>query len=68
LTIANKQGARVWQLRAALSLFRIDVMLGTPDPTQLAEIYSSFTEGFETEDLKQAKALLNAHYESSTSD
>ena len=59
LTIAKRQEARFWQLRAALSLDRLDLMLGNPNHTQLAEIYATFTEGFETEDLRQAKALLN---------
>jgi hypothetical protein len=39
-------------------MYRLDLVLGNPNQTQLAEIYSSFTEGFETADLKQAKALL----------
>ena len=59
LTIAQEQGAKSWELRAALSLHRVDLVLGNPDYTQLAEIYSSFTEGFETTDLKQARALLD---------
>jgi predicted ATPase len=58
LTIAKRQGTRSWELRAALSMYRLDVMLGNPNHTQLAEIYSSFTEGYDTADLKQAKALL----------
>jgi hypothetical protein len=40
-------------------MYRLELMLGNPDQTQLAEIYSSFTEGFETADLKQAEALLS---------
>jgi hypothetical protein len=39
-------------------MYRLDVMLGNANHAQLAEIYSSYTEGFETADLKQAKALL----------
>ena len=58
LTIAKQQGARLWELRAALRLHRLDLMLGNPDHRQLAEIYSSFTEGFEAADLKQARELL----------
>lgn len=58
LTIAKQQGTRSWELRAALSMYRLDVLLGNPNHTQLAEIYSSFTEGFETADLKRARALL----------
>jgi tetratricopeptide (TPR) repeat protein len=60
LTIARQQGLRSWQLRAALSMDRVDRMLGNPNHTQLAEIYSSFTEGFETADLKLARAQIRA--------
>ena len=48
----------MWGLRAALSKHRLDLMLGNPNLTQIAEIYSSFTEGYETADLRQARALL----------
>jgi DNA-binding winged helix-turn-helix (wHTH) protein/predicted ATPase len=58
LAIAVEQGARSWALRAALSMHRLDLMLGDPNPTRLAEIYSSFTEGYETANLRQARALL----------
>src|SRR6202012_2265565 len=51
LAIARQQDARAWELRAAMSAYRLDRMLGNPDATQLAEICSSFTEGFETGDL-----------------
>ena len=57
-TVATKQGTKWWQLRAALSMHRLDGMSGTANLSQLAEVYSSFTEGFETADLKQARALL----------
>ena len=59
LTVAKRQEARFWQLRAALRIDRLDLIIGNPDHTQLAEIYSTFTEGFETADLKQAKAQLS---------
>jgi predicted ATPase len=59
LAIAKQQGTRSWELRAALSMHRLDAMLGNPNDTQLAEIYSFFTEGYETADLKQARARLN---------
>lgn len=59
MTIAKQQGTRSWELRAALSMHRLDLMVGSPDHTKLAEIYSSFTEGLETVDLKQARALLD---------
>ena len=58
LAIAQQQRARSWGLRAAMSMHRLDLMLGNADHTQLAEIYSSFTEGHETADLRQARALL----------
>jgi predicted ATPase len=58
LTVAKQQRTRSWELRAALSMHRLEVMFGNPNITQLAEIYSSFTEGFETHDLRVAKAIL----------
>ena len=58
VAIAQRQGARSWELRAAMSMHRLDLMLGDRTPTRLAQIYSSFTEGHETADLRQAKALL----------
>jgi hypothetical protein len=39
-------------------MLRLDLMLGNPHHTWLAEIYSSFTEGFETVDLRRTRALL----------
>ena len=56
--VAQQNGARSLALKAALSMHRLDLMLGNPHHTRLAEIYSSFTEGFETADLRQARALL----------
>jgi len=58
LAIAQKQGARSWELRAALSMQRLDLMFGNPNLSQLAKIYSSFTEGYETADLRRARACL----------
>jgi tetratricopeptide (TPR) repeat protein len=60
LRVAKRQGARSWELRAALSLHRLDLVLGNPTYTHLPEIYSSFSEGHETADLKQAKAVLGS--------
>jgi len=34
------------------------LMLGHPSSTQLGQIYSSFTEGFETADMRQARSVL----------
>ena len=58
LAIAQKQGARSWELRAALSMQHLDLMFGNPNLSQLAKIYSSFTEGYETADLRRARACL----------
>src|SRR5262249_32262427 len=57
-TVAKQQGARWRQLRVVLSMHRLERRWGKSNQTQLAEIYSSFTEGFETRDLRQAKALV----------
>jgi predicted ATPase len=58
LAVAREQGTKSWELRAALSMHRLDLILGNPKRTQLTEIYSSFTEGGETADLTQARTLL----------
>jgi predicted ATPase len=57
---ARRQGAKSPELSAALSLSRLWRDQGKHDDarTLLAEIYGWFTEGFETRDLKEAKALL----------
>ncbi len=59
LAIAKQQGTRWLELRAAMSMDRLEMKRGNSKHTQLAEIYSSFTEGFETADLRQAKAQLD---------
>ena len=60
LEIAKKQSARSWELRAATSLSRLWRQQGkrTEARQLLAEIYNWFTEGFDTKDLQEAKALL----------
>ena len=60
LEIARQQRAKAWELRAATSLARLWQQQGKiPEARQmLAEIYGWFTEGFDTADLKEAKALL----------
>ena len=58
LRIAELQGARWRQLRAALKLAHLDVECGKPACTHLPKIYSFFTEGHETAEFKQAKAIL----------
>jgi predicted ATPase len=62
IEIARKQSAKSWELRAAMSLARLLAKQRHREParTILAEIYSWFTEGFDTADLKDAKALLEA--------
>jgi predicted ATPase/DNA-binding winged helix-turn-helix (wHTH) protein len=58
---ARQQGALSWELRAATSLARLlrDQNRSTEAIALLAPIYNRFTEGFGTEDLKEAKALLD---------
>lgn len=61
LTVARRQGARSWELRAATSLAHLWQSQGKKDEarTLLASVYGWFTEGFDTLDLKEAKALLD---------
>jgi len=60
IALAQKIGAKAWELRAALSLARLLVKQGRRDEARsmLAEIYGWFTEGFDTADLEDAKSLL----------
>jgi predicted ATPase len=61
IALAQKMSAKAWELRATASLARLLAKQGRRDEarTMLAEIYGWFTEGFDTADLKDAKALLN---------
>ena len=61
IDIAREQKARSWELRATTSLARLLSKQGKRDEARamLAEIYNWFTEGFDTADLKDAKALLD---------
>ena len=61
IEIARRQSARSEELRATTSLARLLAKQGRRDEarTMLAEIYGWFTEGFDTADLKDAKALLD---------
>ena len=58
--LARKIGAKAWELRAAMSLARMLKKRGDILEARnlLAPLYSSFTEGFDTADLKDTKALL----------
>jgi predicted ATPase len=61
IEIARKQRAKSWELRATTSLAQLLAKQGRRDEARamLAEIYGWFTEGFDTLDLKDAKALLD---------
>jgi predicted ATPase len=60
LTVARAQQAKGWELRAAMSMARLKRDQGKQDEARdlLAPVYNWFTEGFDTLDLKEAKALL----------
>jgi predicted ATPase len=61
IEIARKQSAKSWELRATTSLARLLNQQGRRDEarTTLADIYGWLTEGFDTADLKDARALLD---------
>jgi class 3 adenylate cyclase/predicted ATPase len=61
LSIAREQEAKLWELRAAMSLaqLRRDRSRRAEARDLLAPVYGWFTEGFDTPDLKEAKALLD---------
>ena len=61
ITIAQQQKARTFELRAAMSLGRLWRDQGKRGEARdlLAPVYGWFTEGFDTRDLKEAKALLD---------
>jgi len=61
IEIARKQSAKSLELRATMSLARLLAKQWRRDEARamLAEIYNWFTEGFDTVDLKEAKALLD---------
>ena len=62
LAVARQQQAKSWELRAAMSMARLWRDQGKPQQAHelLAPVYGWFTEGFDTLDLKEAKALLDA--------
>jgi len=61
IDIARTQQARWWELRATVSLTRLLDRTGRRDEarTMLGKIYNWFTKGFDTADLRDAKALLD---------
>jgi len=60
IEIARKQQAKMWELRATVSLARLWQSQGKKEQARqmLAAIYNWFTEGFDTKDLQEAKGLL----------
>ena len=61
LAVAHEQQAKLWQLRAATCLARLWVEHDRRAEARdlLAPVYGWFTEGFDTADLRDAKALLD---------
>jgi len=61
LAVARQQQAKSYELRAAMSIARLWRSQGKPRQARelLAPVYGWFTEGFDTRDLKEAKALLD---------
>ncbi|MDP6352635.1 MAG: hypothetical protein QF827_10440, partial [Alphaproteobacteria bacterium] len=61
IEIAQSQDAKSWELRAATSLARLWQAQGKTAEARdlLSPVYGWFTEGFDTADLKDAKALLD---------
>ena len=58
--VARRQQAKSWELRAAKSMARLWRDQGKQDEARdlLPPVYGWFTEGFDTRDLKEARALL----------
>jgi class 3 adenylate cyclase/predicted ATPase len=61
LVVAHAQQTKSWELRAAMSMARLWGAQGKRDEARdlLAPVFGWFTEGFDTRDLKEAKALLD---------
>jgi tetratricopeptide (TPR) repeat protein len=61
IEVAHRQQTKSWELRAATSLCRLLQTQGRGEEALplLADVYNWFTEGFDTPDLKEAKALLD---------
>jgi predicted ATPase/DNA-binding winged helix-turn-helix (wHTH) protein len=62
LAVAHEQGALFWELRGAMSLARLQIRQERQSDARevLAPVYDKFTEGFETTDLRAARALLQS--------
>jgi predicted ATPase len=62
IAIAHSQGARLFELRAAMALSRLDCDSRQRERRKetLGSVYRAFDEGFDTPDLKEASALLDA--------
>jgi len=60
IEIAHRQGAKLYELRAAADLGRLLTRSGRSDEARriLGEIYNSFTEGFDAPDLRDARSVL----------
>jgi predicted ATPase len=60
--VARKQSAKSWELRATMSMAKLWHHQGKVEPARalLDEIYGWFTEGFDSPDLREARALLDA--------
>jgi predicted ATPase len=58
---ARSQGNKAWELRAATSLARLLIRRGHHRAAleNLAPVYASFSEGFQTPDLREARSLLD---------
>jgi predicted ATPase len=61
IEVARRQKAKSWELRATMSFARLLRDSGRREEarTMLAKIYGWFTEGIDTPDLKDVKALLD---------
>jgi tetratricopeptide (TPR) repeat protein len=61
IALAQRMSAKTWELRATISLAKLlrDTDRVAEARAMLGEIYGWFTKGFDTADLKEAKALLN---------
>jgi len=62
LTVARRQNAKIWELRTAMSMAGLWCEQGRRQQARelLTPVYDWFTEGFDTRDLKEAKALLDS--------